>query len=318
MELFSNSNVVSKNETGHYCMFENICLNFIQFAELIVCLITFLFDFVIFFLIMRLKKKLIQIEFGLLLSFCINFIFIRLKLIIDLFFVSETILPIKRFLCIGYLMLDSFIAEYFFILFYYSLFHLTIWLQRNKIRKLVRNTNFLIFYLILSSILSFITGYSHISIKYGFFVQNYELCTINETKFPVKLLLVNLIYTIPAFAANFIYASMDLSLIKRLILKKISKIQLQRDRKNLIILSKFLCFSILSNLVSFWWVLLIAQNFFSSQILDTTISLINNLVIITGSFNSLILIFVHDKLKEELFNILKSLIKKLKYRKKFF
>ncbi|RNA00744.1 hypothetical protein BpHYR1_019157 [Brachionus plicatilis] len=70
---------------------------------------------------------------------------------------------------------------------------------------------------------------------------------------------IRLIYTIPALGVNIIYATMNLFLLKRIIFKKASNIQLHRDRKNLVILSKFLNFSILSNLAAISWILNVVQ-----------------------------------------------------------
>ncbi|RNA26392.1 hypothetical protein BpHYR1_034744 [Brachionus plicatilis] len=202
-----NSNFLLKNES-HQPM-EKACLNsIIKQAKIIFCCMTVLFDLVTLILVLRSRKKLIEVEFILLLSLCITIIFIRLELIFDLAF---NYFQPGKFLCILKELLECWIAQYYFILFYYSMFHLTIWLRA------------------ISFILSVFTAYLQILVKYGAFIQNYDSCILTK----------NISF---------------------------NNLLLHRDRKNLVILSKFLNFSILSNLAAISWILNVVHNVKNSDL----------------------------------------------------
>lgn len=292
MHSCSNSNTTCKNDTSglNFCQECNFFIPTI--CKQILLIISIFLCFVILIVVINSRKHLIKIEFVILLYLSFILIFIKIKL-----FVQTKLSNNNKFEYIFYYILETSVSQYYFLIFYYSIFHLTIWFGK-KIRKLITNLNFFIFFSIISTTLGILNTFLVISIKNDSYQDEFKLCIFDfERSYSVKIILINLIYTIPAMLVFLIYCFLNFFLLKKIIFKKKSIVKLHSDVKNFRIIFLFSIFSLISNVACLLWLSELIKLYFENETLTFLFCVLTELIIFFDFLSSIILLFSHRKLQ---------------------
>lgn len=271
-------------------------------------LATNVLDIFCIFLIYKTKKNLNKVESYILIFLSLALVIIKFRFNFYFYLMNKTLENNGPIICICFFAMISMDIEYYLILFYYSLYHLS-FLNRSTFFKNLNafiNKSFIFYGYLLSSYFIFII----IFIWYAIFYQNtlfkndfkkYDCLKFykSSTNFFPMILLASF-----SFLSIFIYSASQIYLIFRIF--RYNKSKNQRDRKNFKIILKFFLYSALSSIVfissllSFFDFLDKKKKYFIMQLIIYFIYAIIN-------FQSVLFIVIHDKLKKTLITILKNL-----------
>lgn len=283
--------------------------------------ITIIVDLVLIFVIKRVQKKFVNVEFYILITLIINFIFIKIVNIIITIFLSKTIVRSKIFCLLSYSFLWTSTIQYFFILFYYSLYHLSSLGTTKfflKLKTLIKKTNYFLIYNLTTLIFLFVYTFSFCFIlQNDIFYSEYQHCDL-QSKWKnyetLNLFYIVLAHVFPSILTINVYSISSCLIIKRIFIKKLnySLHELRHYSKMLKVLIKFFLLNILSN-TNILYLILISINYILKAIyLKLIIHYLSVFAIYAVFFHALILVVVHNRLKKELVLNLKNVFSYLK------
>lgn len=239
------SKTFNDNETG--LIEESSEMNNTQYsiASLLILTLSLLVDIPCLLIIIACRKRLVKIEFYILL---VKSLFIGEIRMINIIICIKYIYGFDKnnnpFFCsITYILNLQSLFAYYAVLFYYSLFHFSA-IQRTKFVDLIRSVrNFFIYTIVVVSLfLTFILTYSY-TFRFALFARNSTTCSIEYSKFAITMPLVLLSVS---FLPVFVY-----SIATIMLLFKRSKTECKlRQRKTLKLSIKFLLFSSFTCLMS--------------------------------------------------------------------
>lgn len=297
MDSYNLSNITYKNDTDSLYFYQKCNFSVPAICKQILLITSIILSCLTLIVVVKSKKHLIKVEFGILLYLSFILIFVKIKLFIQNKQFNSDKSHSNKFQCILYYVFDNLVPHYYFLLLYYSIFHLTIWFGK-KIRELITNVNFFIFFSISSTLLGIINTLLIISIKYDSFLFDFKFCAIDANQFySIKILLINLIYIIPAMLTTLIYCFLNFFLLKNIICMKKSPIKLHSDFKNFRIVFLFSIFSLVSNVNSLVWLNEIIQIYFENKISFFLHCALIELMYFSDFFTSIIVLFCHRKLQ---------------------
>lgn len=269
-----------------------------------------IFEFLCLVVVIKAKKILIKLEFYLIISICVSTIMIKINTVFFIFILFKNVLAMPQFLCIFLYSLGSFLSFTFFVLLYYSLFHITI-LNRTKtfvkLNDFLRKPKTFLTFLFITLISTFTVSLTFFIISkdkiYSKLFQNYHcLSFFIDKSFSKLVVLINVYNILPASLTNIIYIASQF-LILSSYCKKSGTEKNDKRRKNLHrIILKFFFFSIFSDILIILFLFCFFDDFESFFFMLTAV-----LFLIFISIESIFLILIHNILRKELLKLFKTL-----------
>lgn len=280
----------------------------------IIYLLSLSFEFLCLYVTFKAKMNLIKIEYYLLISMNLVFVSIKIKITLDEY-LSKKNWSSSQYLCLFLYSLNFFNIQFYSILLFYSIFHLTclkispcLTFVKEKLQKIK-------FFLIYSVSIGFFSLLFHF--LYGFYFRKKFFSSKNSTNncyyyynstdklTKLQVLLTFGIQTIFALMSLLNYGFCQMLLLKRILFKS-NLIKKRKDKQNFRIIFKFFIFSFISSLSVFSVIFNFFKIFFVFDFLINMYDYLSKITIYFSLLNPLILIFVNDKLKQELIKIYKK------------
>lgn len=278
--------------------------------------LSFLIEFICIYITLKSKKKILKVEFTLLINaFIANFGF-KMRFFLKSFGHLKQDLTMDNFFCSTIFVLESSYSIYFFILFYYSMYHLSL-LSRSKLclwlYKNINNCTIMNIYLI---IIFICITFTYILII--FFSQNIKIvkdiqicpCYENADYLDNKLILSMSFMIIPALLTLLNYFFCQVVLINRVyFMKKGSKVNQKHNRQKLFVILKFFFIVLYCELNAILSSLNIIVKFFNLKNFSFNFRIIYQFLVYVNLLTSIFLLLIHEKLKQELFIFIKNCFK---------
>lgn len=270
-------------------------LSFQQIIE-IFDIFSIFFDFFCTSIIIQSKNKLVLAEFWILISIPTTLIFIKVFFFFIIIFPNLAIISHKNYSCITIYSFSNLLVQFYLILLFYCLFHLSM-IKRTGIFRilfnLTRNTRLFLYFYLISFITIYLSNwlwYFFISEKEFTFDKSNSSCKKKNNSPDSSLnpyLFDIIISVLLSFVLIFIYLSLSVFFFVR---KSYKKKKLHR------ISLKFFIFSLFSSSISFQSLSVILR-FFSIE--ENSIDLLSNIItVILMIFQSLIVLYIHNILNE--------------------
>lgn len=299
-------NLTKNIETINY-NFESIGITVVYFG-----LLSIVFEFICILVVFKAKNNLIKLEFYLINSICLSTIIVKIyTLFLIIILSNQNRLLIPKFLCIFLYSIGSFLSFSFFVLFYYSLFHITI-LNRNKhfvkLNDILKNPKVFLVFLFITLVTTYTFSLTFFTLSkdniYSKLSQNYYcLGLFFDKSFGKLAILINLYNILPAVLTNIIYIVSQFLILSSYFKKGKNDI---RKKKLHRITLKFFSYSIFSDITIILFLLSLLDYFESLFFILTAITFLIFLIV-----ESFFLILIHNILRKEFFKLLKSLINSL-------
>lgn len=269
-------------------------------------LASILIDFLMIFIVLKSKKKLVDNEFWIFIFLTIFLILIKIWNYYVALFKKKGFKSNKNLVCISIYSLTSINMDYYMILLFYSLFHLSI-IRQTKIFqilfRLTRSQKILFFYtfstFLLSYIVIWISQYFDQNNRFVF-DEKKSICNQNEN-LNLSIILINQLFiSVIPFLTGFIYI-----IIIILILFK------QKSKQFFKTSIKFLIFSLFSLLMPIHSLVFIFYYIYTKSLFFKLLfSFIGILSLFQLFFHSIILLLIHKVIKQNLYDFFRTNFRK--------
>ena len=292
-----------------------------DYKHFILAPISISIDLVFVFIIKKAQKKLVKIEYYLLMALLINLIL--MKILESTIYIIYT--AVSRIFCIFfYSFLWTSWIQYFWILFYFSLYHLSSLGAVKFFFKLKiviqKPIHFIIYNLVVLSVFFAYLLIICFILQNDIFDSKYQNCSLqSKWKYFESTIILFLIlaHVFPSIMTITVYNTSSILIIKRILIKKsnYSINELRHYSKMLKVLIKFFLFNLFSNL-NLSFLIVLSINFIFRKIdLRIIIFYLDTISFNAVYFQTLVLSMAHNRLKKELILNLKSILNCLKRQK---
>lgn len=305
MEVLNQTNFIFNltNKTGNFLSIEEI-VEIVDVCSIILNIFSIS-------IIIQSKKNLVPTEFWIMISNSILLILIKIYYFIFLFFAEKGLKSYKKFSCVTFHSFSVLLFEFYFVLFFYSFYHLSM-IKRTKFFKILFKLTHDTRIFFSTSIILFILFYS-LNWLWFYFLKKKEIkfneksstCLVSNrinTKFsPYNLNMFLSIFTSIATSLVYIYLSIYFFFKKSSKNQKLTKISV-----------KFLFFSVISSSISFQSPVIILDLFVKNQTTAFNNIIFNIVTVFMMAFQPIVVLFVHDKLNKSLIENISKVTEKLR------